>query len=71
MAARVPAAAVDSLVMLRLELLERDTGAAQALAAAADAMRRGGDVSAVLLTARRALSGAVERQAGLSLWGRP
>ncbi len=71
MAARVPAAAVDSLVMLRLELLERDTGAAQALAAAADAVRRGGDVSAALLTARRVLSGAVERQAGLSLWGRP
>ena len=65
-----PRAAVDSLLLLRLSLPTSERPAAQALDAAADAMRRGGDVTAALQRARRALAGAPLRQDGLSPWGR-
>ena len=68
--AAVPLAAVDSLLLLRLSLPTTDRTAAQALDAAADAMRRGGDVTAALQRARRSLAGAPVRQDGLSPWGR-
>jgi hypothetical protein len=66
-----PAAVADSLVLLRVELLGRDPAAAQALEVASNAMRRGGDLTPVLITARRAIAGEVERRTGLSWWGAP
>ncbi len=63
-----PAAAADSLLLLRLSLPVRDRAAAEALVIAADAVRRGGDVTAVLRRARRALADAPTRQALLP-WG--
>ena len=71
LAARLPSAAADSLVLLRLEVLAPDRDAAQKLEAAAAAVRRGGDVTAAFVAARRALAGDVERRAGISLWGAP
>jgi hypothetical protein len=71
LAARLPSAAADSLVLLRLEVLAPDRDAAQKLEAAAAAVRRGGDVTAAFVAARRALAGDVERHAGISLWGAP
>ena len=65
-----PRSAVDSLLLLRLSLPASERASAQALDAAADAVRRDGDVTASLRRARRALAGAPVRQAGLSLWGR-
>ncbi|MCE9601263.1 MAG: DUF4175 domain-containing protein [Gemmatimonadetes bacterium] len=65
-----PLAAADSLLLLRLSLPGSDRAAAQALDAAADAVRRGGDVTAALQRARRSLAGAPVRQDGLSPWGR-
>jgi hypothetical protein len=55
-----PLAAADSLLLLRLTVLE----------AAADAVRRGGDVTTALSLARRALAGTPVRRAGLDAWGR-
>lgn len=66
-----PGAAADSLVLMRLEVLDRDATAAQALDAAARAVRRGGDATTAMIAARRALAGAVERREGLSLWRAP
>ena len=65
-----PLAAVDSLLLLRLSLPATERASAAALDAAADAVRRGGDVTAALQRARRSLAGAPLRQDGLSLWGR-
>lgn len=65
-----PLAAVDSLLLLRLSLPATERASAEALDAAADAVRRGGDVTAALQRARRSLAGAPRRQDGLSLWGR-
>jgi hypothetical protein len=68
-AAAEPLAAADSLLLLRLSLPTSERAAAQALDAAADAVRRGGDVTAALQRARRALAGAPLRQDALSPWG--
>ena len=65
---RNPAAAVDSLLVLRLDLLDRDAAASRALDAAANALRSGRDATAAMIRARRALSGGVERRDALSLW---
>lgn len=62
-------AAADSLLLLRLSLPEEDRGTARALDLAADALRRGGEVTAALQGARRALSGAPVRTGALLLWG--
>jgi hypothetical protein len=62
-------AAVDSLLVLRLDLLDRDADGARALDAAANALRSGRNATAVMIRARRALSGGVERHDALSLWG--
>lgn len=64
-----PLAAADSLLLLRLSLPANERAAAQALDAAADAVRRGGDVTAALQRARRALAGAPLRQDALTPWG--
>lgn len=71
LATHLPSAAADSLVLLRLELIDRDRGTAQALEVASVALRRGGDVTAAFIKARRALAGDIERRAGISLWGAP
>ena len=64
-----PAAAVDSMLVLRLDLLDHDRVAARTLDDAANALRAGRDATAALIRARRALSGGIERRDALSLWG--
>lgn len=66
---RNPAAAVDSLLMIRLDLLERDVTGARTLGEAANALRAGRDATAALIRARRVLSGGIERRDAISLWG--
>jgi hypothetical protein len=65
-----PLAATDGLLLLRLSLPEDARVAADALTAAADAVRRGGDVTDALQRARRALAGAPQRSESLGPWGR-
>jgi hypothetical protein len=63
------AAAVDSLQLLRVDALAAAPEAAVVLAAAVRALRGGGDVSALLLAARRRLSGeAMRARGGLPAW---
>jgi hypothetical protein len=66
---RDASASVDSLLVLRLDLLDRDAVAARALDDAANALRGGRDATSALIRARRALSGGIERRDALSLWG--
>ena len=61
--------AVDSLLVLRSELLTDAPRVAVPLGVAIDALRRGRDATAPLVQARRALLGASEARAGLSAWG--
>jgi hypothetical protein len=64
-----PAAAADSILLLRITVPADERAAAMALDAAATALRRGGDVTAPLASARRALAGEPPRRAPLSAWG--
>lgn len=64
-----PVVAADALLLLRLSLAANDHAAAQALDAAADAVRRGGDVTGALQRARRSLVGAPLTQHALLPWG--
>lgn len=64
-----PAAAADSLLLLRLTVPPRDREVARALDAAAAQMRRGGDVTDGLRRARRALAGVPFGRSGLGPWG--
>lgn len=66
-----PAAAVDSLLLLRLDLLDRDTSSAGAIESAANALRGGRDATSALIRARRALTAAPSAPAPLSAWGSP
>lgn len=68
---RSPAAAVDSLLLLRIDALSASPTFAAALGDAADALRRGkSDVAAAALArARRALAGAAVVRDSLSRWG--
>lgn len=66
---RDPAAAADSLLLLRVALPADDRRAAPALDSAAVALRRGGDVTDVLATARRALVAEPPRVSRLRPWG--
>lgn len=66
---RAAAASVDSLLVLRLDLLDRDVISARALDDAANALRAGRDATMALVRARRALAGGIERRDALSLWG--
>ena len=66
---RDPLAAADALLLLRFTLPADEPASAAAVDAAADAVRRGGDVTAALQRARRALAGAPLRRGGLSAWG--
>jgi hypothetical protein len=67
--AEQPAAAADSLLLLRITVPSDERAAAVALDAAATALRRGGDVTGPLANARRALAGEPPRRAPLSAWG--
>lgn len=64
-----PAAAADSLLLLRVALPADERAAAQALDAAAVALRQGGDVTPALAAARRALVDEPPRRAPLRGWG--
>jgi hypothetical protein len=57
LAASIPAAAADSLLLLRIDALSTDPALARALGDAADALRRGGDATAALVRARRVAAG--------------
>jgi hypothetical protein len=64
-----PAAAVDSLLMLRLDALERMPALASALGQAIDALRAGRDATAALARARRVADGAPTALDSVPLWG--
>jgi hypothetical protein len=66
-----PSAAVDSLLLLRLDLLDRDLSAARAIEAAANALRGGHDATNALIRARRALTSVPSAPAPLGPWGSP
>jgi hypothetical protein len=66
-----PATAADSLLLLRLDLLDHDAAAAQALEAAANALRKTGDATPALVRARLALAGPPPRRAPLTAWSAP
>jgi hypothetical protein len=66
-----PSAAVDSLLLLRLDLLDRDAGAARAIETAANALRGGQDATNALIRARRALAATPSAPAALTAWGSP
>jgi hypothetical protein len=63
-----PAAAVDSLMVLRVEALESAPALAAALGPAIDALRAGRDATAALVRARRIAAGAALVTRG-SAWG--
>ncbi len=67
--ARDPAAAVDSLLLVRLEALEQAPALAAAVADAVDAIRRGSDATDALVRARRATLGAAASRGGMPAWG--
>jgi hypothetical protein len=64
-----PSAAVDSLLLLRLDLLDRDMGAARAIEAAANALRGGHDATNALVRARRMLAATPAVATALTAWG--
>ena len=66
-----PSAAVDSLLLLRLDLLDRDAGAARAIETAANALRGGKDATNALIRARRALAAVPSAPVALTAWGSP
>lgn len=63
-----PRAALDSLTMLRVDLLSAAPGAADALGRALDVLRDGRDATAALLDARRALEGTPAARDSLVPW---
>lgn len=63
-------AAADSLLLLRVAVLDRHPAAAAALGAAAAALRAGRDVTSALIRARQALEGGVVRSDTLARWSR-
>jgi len=63
LASREPAAAIDSLVLLRVESLDAAPSLAAAVADALDALRGGRDATALLARARRVAEGGVRRGA--------
>jgi hypothetical protein len=71
LAATNPAAATDSLLVLRIDALGEAPTFAAALSAAATAMRRGDGAAATdaLARARRALAGSPVARDTLSRWG--
>jgi hypothetical protein len=68
LATRSPAAAIDSIVLLRVESLEAAPQLAAALADALAAMRNGRDATALLERARRIADGSVRGSGRLGAW---
>jgi hypothetical protein len=68
LASQVPGAAIDSLVLLRVESLDAAPQLASALATAVDAMRTGRDATGVLARARRIAAGSVRGTSRLGAW---
>ena len=71
LASRTPAAAADSLLLLRIDVLPDNPTLAAALGDAATALRRGksDDATLALTRGRRALSGAPVARDSLARWG--
>ncbi len=68
LASRSPAAAIDSIVLLRVESLDAAPPLAAALADALDAMRNGRDATGLLARARRIADGTVRGSGRLGEW---
>ena len=68
LASRTPAAAIDSLVLLRVESLDAAPRLAAAIADALDAMRNGRDATTLLARARRVADGTVRGAGRLGAW---
>ena len=64
------AAATDSLLLLRAELLGVDPTLAAPLAVAVDQLRSGGNATDALVAARRTLAGTSSAATSLGAWGR-
>jgi hypothetical protein len=69
LAQSAPAAAADSLLLIRVALPAAARREAAALDDAANALRRGGDVTEALAAARRALVATPPRRGALGAWG--
>lgn len=65
-----PAAAIDSLLVLRVSLIDRNVGAARSLDAAIEALRTGRDATDLLVQARRSLEGDRLTADSVSRWSR-
>jgi hypothetical protein len=68
LASRAPAAAIDSLVLLRVESLDAAPRLAAAIADALDALRNGRDASTLLSRARRVADGTVRGAGRVGAW---
>jgi len=68
LSATAPAAAIDSLVLLRVEALDAAPTLAAALGDALDAMRNGRDATAWLSRARRVADGGLRASSPLRAW---
>jgi len=68
LASRSPAAAIDSIVLLRVESIDAAPRLAAALADAIDGMRSGRDATDLLARARRIADGTVRGSAPLGAW---
>jgi len=68
LASRVPAAAIDSLVLLRVESLDAAPRLATAIADALEAMRSGRDATMLLARARRVADGTVRGAGRIGAW---
>ena len=66
---RAPDQAVDSLLLLRVEALERAPSLAAALGDAVEQLRRGSDATGALARARRATLGEPLARGGVPRWG--
>ena len=64
-----PAAAIDSLALLRVAALAESPSLATALAAAVDSLRAGGDATTALALARRAVAGDPAVRTRSTEWG--
>jgi hypothetical protein len=68
LASRSPAAAIDSIVLLRVESLDAAPQLAAALAEGLVAMRSGRDATTSLARARRLADGSVRAASGIGAW---
>ena len=68
LAVRSPAAAIDSIVMLRVESLDAAPQLASALAAALASMRSGSDATTSLARARRIADGSFRGAGRVGAW---